>query len=215
MGRNQLKREKPKSMGASARGRVLDIPSRQACSLAGAAVWLMVTAMVPAGQTLGEVAKKEEARRKAVTARGKVYTNDDLRGDITKAPPPASTPTSSDAPAPSKPEAATPGSQATQPGGSSSSAKDEAYWGSRIRTARGAVERSRIFADALQSRLNALATDIVNRDDPAQRSQLELERQRTLAELDRVKEEIADQTKAIADIEEEARKAGVPPGWLR
>ena len=93
--------------------------------------------------------------------------------------------------------------------------KDEAYWRTRISAARSALERSRIFADALQSRLNALTTDIVNRSDPAQRAQLELERQRALAEMDRVKKEIAEQTKAITDIEEEARKAGVPPGWLR
>jgi hypothetical protein len=81
--------------------------------------------------------------------------------------------------------------------------------------ARSGLERLRIFSDALQSRLNALATDIVNRDDPAQRAQLELERQRALAEMERVTTEMADQTKVIADIEEEARKAGVPPGWLR
>ena len=81
--------------------------------------------------------------------------------------------------------------------------------------ARSALERSRIFAEALQSRINGLTTDFVNRDDPAQRAQLELERQRSVAELDRVKREMAEQTKAIAAIEEEARKAGVPPGWLR
>ena len=33
--------------------------------------------------------------------------------------------------------------------------------------------------------------------------------------MDRVKVEIAEQKKKIEDIEEEARKAGVPPGWLR
>ena len=81
--------------------------------------------------------------------------------------------------------------------------------------ARAALERSRIFAEALQSRINALSTDFVNRDDPAQRAQLELERQRSVAELERVKREMGEQTKAIAAIEEEARKAGVPPGWLR
>jgi hypothetical protein len=85
----------------------------------------------------------------------------------------------------------------------------------RSSAARAALERSKMFQDALQSRINALKTDFVNRDDPAQRAQLELERQRALAELERVKKEIADQTKAITDIEEEARKAGVPPGWLR
>ena len=84
-----------------------------------------------------------------------------------------------------------------------------------MNSARAALDRSRIFADALQSRLNALNTDIVNRDDPAQRAELERERHRAVAELDRVKKEMTEQTKAISDIESEARKAGVPPGWLR
>jgi hypothetical protein len=30
-----------------------------------------------------------------------------------------------------------------------------------------------------------------------------------------VKNDIVQQTKAIAGIQEEARRAGVPPGWLR
>jgi hypothetical protein len=42
-----------------------------------------------------------------------------------------------------------------------------------------------------------------------------VERQRSLAELDRLKIEILQHTKAIADIQEEARRAGVPAGWLR
>ena len=118
----------------------------------------------------------------------------------------------------------TPGAPSTQvpqlnlPGGKAEPVpeeKDPAYWKGRIGAARAAVDRSKIFADALQSRINALTTDFTNRDDPAQRAQIELERQRAVAELDRVKNEIAAQTKAIADIEEEARKAGVPPGWLR
>ena len=41
------------------------------------------------------------------------------------------------------------------------------------------------------------------------------DRQKALAELDRVQKEIQADTKAIADIQEEARKAAVPPGWVR
>jgi hypothetical protein len=159
------------------------------------------------GQSLAEVARQEEARRKAVKEPGKVYTNSDLRPDISKAsPPPPATP---DKPADATKGAADGKSKSEDP------VKDQAYWSGRIGAARSALDRSRIFADALQSRLNALATDFVNRDDPAQRAQIELERQRATAELERVTKEIAEQTKAIADIEEEARQAGVPPGWLR
>ncbi len=72
-----------------------------------------------------------------------------------------------------------------------------------------------MYADALQSKINALWTDFTARDDPAQRAQLELERKRAIAEQERVKGEIEAQKKAIADLEEEARRAGIPPGWLR
>jgi hypothetical protein len=171
------------------------------------------------GQGLADVARKEEARRKTVKATGKIYTNGDLRAEPWRepmvVPPPAQEPT---APAPTTPEPSTTVPKVDLPAGKAepmSPAKDEAYWRARVTAAREAVERSRIFADALQSRINALTTDFVNRDDPAQRAQLDLEKQRALAELERVRKEIADQTKAISDIEEEARKAGVPPGWLR
>ena len=41
------------------------------------------------------------------------------------------------------------------------------------------------------------------------------ERVRTLAELERMRTQVADGVKAISDIEDEARREGVPPGWLR
>jgi hypothetical protein len=167
-------------------------------------------------QSLAAIAKQEEERRKAVKG-GKVYTNNDLTRDTSTGSAPTASNTSPTAPVSAEaPKAQVP--SVNLPGGSvapAESPKDEAYWRGRIAAARSAVERSRIFADALQSRLNALATDIVNRDDPAQRAQLELERQRALAELERVKKEMAEQVGAVASIEDEARKAGVPPGWLR
>src|SRR6188474_876725 len=60
----------------------------------------ILTSGAPA-QSLGDVARQEESRRKA-TANGKVYTNDDLRG----APAPAASPAQGPAPADAtKPEA--------------------------------------------------------------------------------------------------------------
>ena len=50
---------------------------------------------------------------------------------------------------------------------------------------------------------------------PAQRNAVAANRQKALTELDRVKKEITANTKALADLSEEARRAGVPPGWLR
>jgi hypothetical protein len=180
---------------------------------------LLVIAVVAApavlsAQSLVSIAKKEEERRKSVKSAGKVYTNRDLTADITASsvPPPTNASAAGPTPSTQVPSVNLPGGSITD---ADAEVKDEAYWRSRMTQARSGLERLRIFADALQSRLNALAADIINRDDPAQRSQLELERQRAIAELERVKQEMADQTKVIADIEEEARKAGVPPGWLR
>ena len=84
-----------------------------------------------------------------------------------------------------------------------------------MKEARAQLSRLQIFADSLQSRINALKTDFVNRDDPAQRSKIEQDLNAALAELERVNKDIALQNKAIKDLEDEARRAGVPPGWLR
>jgi hypothetical protein len=183
-----------------------------------AAMLLALPLASEAQQSLVDVARAEEARRKTVTKPAKVYTNESLKQDITAPLPANATPAApkSAAPAPAAPDTQVP--SLNLPGGQSEPpppAKDQAYWSARIKAAREALSRSQIFAEALQSRINALTTDFVNRDDPAQRSQIELERQRSLAELERVKKEIAAHTKEIASIEEEARKAGVPPGWLR
>jgi len=167
-------------------------------------------------QTLGDVARKEEERRKAVKSSGKVYTNDELL----PVPQPSAAPA---APAASGDQAATPApsqSAGTTSAGASASDKavakdDEKTWRKRMTDARDALERSKTFANALQNQFNSLATDFVNRDDPAQRSVIASQRDKVTAELERVKKEIESQTKAIGDIQEEARRAGVPAGWVR
>jgi hypothetical protein len=185
---------------------------------------LFAMASVSRAQTLADVARAEEARRKAVAKTAKVYTNDDLKADfttaVTPAPAPPAAASGGAAPATGAPGAA--GAQGAAPtqadaatGAAAAPVRDQAYWSARIAEARSATERSRMFADALQSRINALTTDFVNRDDPAQRAVIEQDRLKALSELERVKKEIEANDKAVADILEEARRAGVPPGWLR
>jgi hypothetical protein len=60
-----------------------------------------------------------------------------------------------------------------------------------------------------------LTTDVLLRDDPAQRRVIGMDRQKAVAELGRVTKEMAQFRKTIADIEEDARRAGVPAVWLR
>jgi hypothetical protein len=67
----------------------------------------------------------------------------------------------------------------------------------------------------MQTKINALAADFAGRDDPIQRAGIERDRQNALAELAHLQQDIKDNQKALSDLDEEARKAGVPPGWLR
>jgi len=172
------------------------------------------TTTTPSERKLAEVAKDEEARRKSVRKPARVYTNSDLKPDTSRVPT-ASTPTV-DAPS-ATPVSATPATTAAvaPTGADPSATKDQAYWAARISKARSELTRAQLFAESLQSRINALTTQYVNRDDRVQREQVFLERQTALSELERVKQEVANHTKAIATIEEEARRAGVPAGWLR
>jgi hypothetical protein len=167
-------------------------------------------------QSLGALAKQEEARRKSVKSPGKLYTNENLRPDTSSSSEPATpaaTAADSTQPTPAAPAATPP--KEDDKSAADAPKKDEAYWKDRLAQARTALDRSKTFAEALQSRINALTTDFSARSDPAQRAQIERDRQKALAELDRVQQEIKDNTKAITDIQEEARKAGVPAGWVR
>jgi hypothetical protein len=167
-----------------------------------------------AAQSLGELAKQEEARRKAIKTPSKVLTNDSLRSitsSIVNTPAPPTPATGATAGAP----AAAPAAAETKTKPPVDRKAEEAAWRSRIQGARDSLQRSQMFAEALQSRINGLTADFTARDDPAQRAVVATDRQKALAELDRVKNDIVQQTKAIADLQEEARKANVPPGWLR
>lgn len=196
-------------------------PNRLSLSISFTSVvaWLVLVSAAPVGaQSLGAVAREEAARRQTAPA-GKVYTNANLPADAV-------------APAAASPAAAAPAAQGagaasaagTRPADAKDAAKKddkkdekkgEAYWRDRMKSLRDGKARAESFADALQSRINALSTDFINRDDPAQRNVIAGDRQKAIDELARVQKEIADFTKSIDDLQTEARRAGVPAGWVR
>lgn len=93
--------------------------------------------------------------------------------------------------------------------------KDQAYWADRRKTLQDQLDRDSTLADALQNQVNSLNADFVNRDDPAQRGTIARTRDKAAAELSTLKQQVVKHRKALADLDEEARRAGVPPGWLR
>ena len=174
----------------------------------------LASAQSSATKPLADVAKDEEARRKSVRKAAKVYTNGSLRTDAPTGVAGAPTvPSSTDQPGNASPTNISP--EMAVPAAPTGAGKDQAYWSGRMKAERATLDRLQIFADSLQSRINALLTDFVNRDDPAQRAKIETDRQTALAELERVKKELDEQRKKIVGLEDEARRAGVPSGWLR
>ena len=162
------------------------------------------------GQSLGTVAKETEEKRKTVKATGKVYTNDTLKsapGPSQTAPAPPTTPAAEPSPAGAAGADAAKGKQDPK--------ADEATWRERIKSERDALARSESFAAALQSQINGLYGEFTACQAPPQCNEVSAKRQKSIAELDRVKKEVETHTKAINDIQEEARKAGVPAGWVR
>jgi hypothetical protein len=196
----------------------------------GLAAIVMVVASLSAAplaaQSLADVAKKEEARRKEVKEPAKVITNKDLAAaPASSAPPPA---TSAKTDTSASPDATVKDKEAADKdkdgkdakdkdknAAGKEPAKDQKYWGGRLKTLKDQLDRDQTYADALQSRINALTTDFVNRADPAQRAVIERDRQKAIDELNHLKDQIKDDKKALADFDEETRRAGVPPGWLR
>ena len=184
--------------------------------LVGIPVWAQQT------PTLGELAKKEQERRKANPTPAKTFTNDDLK-KISLPPIPGGEAKPSDKGDAAKSGDAAKAGDAAKPGEETKpdaakpadAAKDEKYWHDRMTAAREDLRRNQSFRDALQSRINGLSADFAARDDPYQRAQIADDRQKALAELARVNKEIDSGNKLIADIEDEARRAGVPPGWIR
>lgn len=174
----------------------------------------LVMGAMPASAQLADLAKKAEETRQAAKkekAATKTYTNADA-GNV-----PAATQLSG-----SGGPAATPATGATgatgdtpAPAAPAGEQKDEAFYANRMKDLRATLDRDRVMASAMQTQINSLTTDFVNRDDPAQRSAIEQDRNRAIAELARLQKQIEADQKAIADFEEEARRANVPSGWLR
>ncbi len=170
----------------------------------------------PAG--LADMAARETVRRELTAKSAHTLTTADLPASSTSrvgvepgaagAAPTEKEDTSGDRAVPGPPQAAAAPVAA-------SSDHDEAWWRDRVATARSSMDHDQVLADALQSHLNALATDIANRDDPYQRGQLQDQFQKASIELQKLQTQVQTEQKAIDQILEEGRRAAVPPGWLR
>jgi hypothetical protein len=165
-------------------------------------------------QTLADVARKEEERRKTIRQPAKVYTNKDLTAPPPGSPQPVPATTGEPAKGDTKGDAKV-DSKDDKAQDPKDPVKGQAFWSARMKALQTTLDRDSLAAEAMQTRVNSLITDFINRDDPAQKAVIARSRDQAMAELARLKLAVVAEQKAIVDFQEEARRAGVPPGWLR
>jgi len=180
--------------------------------VAGLLAFGLVAGTALAQQSLAEVSRREEARRKATKTPAKVYTNSDLRGN---GGPVIRLPSSAQSGAAEGGETANASGDTKEPAAEEPGPKDEKYWRDRLTSAREDLARTEVLHAALESRINALTADFVNRDDPAQKATIAQDREKATDELARMDKELERLKKQILDIQDEGRKAGVPASWVR
>ena len=175
-------------------------------------------AAAPAVQTawaqgLGDAAARARRERGKKAQEGKpatpAYTNESLEGSR----PPGAEPTkASEEPAP----AASAAEEDTA--GEGESAGPEDRWRQRADDARRAIasaEKALADAEARGAQLLQDRDPMSGVNDPNRLQTLEAQRAKARAEADAARQSMAEARQALADLEEEARRAGVPPGWLR
>ena len=183
------------------------------------AIVIIITWLSAPPGTLGNAARQEALRRslmpRSVIALSlydwpPVVVGSESAGSTPPAARSAPDPAAAAAlPASPLPAGAIPPTAPSEPG------RDQSWWRARIATARASLARDQTMAEAMQSHINALQNDVVNRDDPAQQALLRQRLATALTELERLKDQIATDRKTILDIQDEARRFGVPAGWVR
>ena len=180
--------------------------ARRALTLCLAATLALPFVGSARGQDLASAAEKEKERRKKAAAPATTYTDKDLPGGTTGA---------------SAKSGAQPSASPAPAGETRSAPRDEAYWRGRATGLRNAivaaeqrVKRAQDDYDgARKGNVQPLPIDAMSQVPPL--PQVNPDADRLQKELEDAKAALSQAQKALEDFEEEARKAGALPGWLR
>jgi len=166
----------------------------------------------PAQEKGQEAGEKKETEKK--------YTNDDLKKW------PSSSSSGSEG-RPAVPEGEDAGDVEVEPGqpeadpwdsvgvATDSEGRGEAYWRQAMTEARAAVANAKKEHDRLQGDMNRNQVDFTAIDDPAARALVHTRIEELFTELSLAEQTLENAEAALRDLEEDARKSGALPGWLR
>ncbi len=174
---------------------------KRALSCGAWSAWVVIALLPTAGlaspQSLGEVARRERERRELEGKKSKkVYTNDDF---------PSIAPAAMEAPSPRALAA-----DSKEPSAKVDEAELEKQWRRRFAEARGRLRKAEL--DAWQTRIKTVFVGGGSISGLTSGEAVPVQMQvREFVETD----ELRLARKALDDLEEELRHAGLPPGWGR
>lgn len=161
---------------------------------------------------LVKAAKKEKERRAKVEAK-KTLTNQDIE-EIRKKQPISGIETSEGEGAAD--ETADAGDKTGEKKEAVDPTQTEEYWRARKQETDSRVKDAQARVDQIQSEINSLTQAFyAESDGVAQRPLIETERIERIKELEAAKKELEEARAASEGLEDEARRAGALPGWIR
>jgi hypothetical protein len=154
---------------------------------------------------LATLAKKEKERRAKLAKPGRVYTEEDGKttgtGTVTTLP-------------------GTPAPPETPPPAGPSKEDQKAIWKARAEAARTEIAASQARLADLKREYAEYDSDIAEVPaaellDPMRRQNRETRMVEMRAQIEQQRQIVTDAQKSLSVLETEARKNGIPPGWLR
>ncbi len=176
------------------------------CWLVLAGLLLLSPEAQSAAPQVPEKEKKGDRESTAKPGRPRVYTNEDLRVDAESQEPGAEATTPVEVP--STPEGAAGDPEQT------SRDQEKAIWKQRFSDARSLLATAEGLVAQLQERVSGLGLEILLSTDTYRILALREQEHKTRSELEMAKREAAEARQRLADLEEDARRDRVPPGWI-
>jgi len=183
------------------------------CHRAGAAAAVIVLVVTGARsaspQSLADLARRDEERRKQATPSGRVYTNDSLGAVDAPAAPPAEPAATTAAPTPGLEVAKDPSTAQTsvKPPTAAREKRDEQYWRKLFTDLRARVAGANADLDAERARLEAFRGD----ESPTGVRQREV----LAASIGRLENGVRIQTEELTRYLTRATREKIPEEWTR
>lgn len=168
-------------------------------------------AALASGSDVADAAKKEKERRQKITTPSKTFTNKDV--EEFKAKNDLGDDSSSEGqPSGDEGEGVSEDYSSSPPEGNG---RDETYWRNRYKDATTRVEELQAQSDKLQQAINGQLLNVSNYEGIAAGPQLNAKLGEMKDQLSQVNTDLAAAKQALEDLQDEARKAGADPGWVR